>query len=139
MSSKLPATRMASTSLSALLIFAVLALIASSSASATLITPIVIKTEFNTPIGLQYDEEKSELLASVNYYAGTPYNFDTIASGGTHTQFTTTSGLTDEVYPAAIRNSSTCKAAGGYHESEVYYGTGTPGQIAAHSARPRNT
>ena len=128
MGSKFRVTRAASVSLCAVLAILLWGTIASSSASA-LITPVDLSTTFHTPIGIQYDEEKQELLLSANYYNGLPYNFELINSVGANTQFTNVSGLTDEVYMAAIRNTAACPAAGGYTMGEVFYGTGTPGQI----------
>ncbi len=121
------AARVASTSVCALLMFALSAVIASSASA--LITVHTLNTPFNKPIGLQYDEEENELLLSVNYPNGLPHNFELVNTAGADTQFGTVSGLTDEIYLAAIRNTSGCPEAGGFKEGEVYYGTGKPGQI----------
>ncbi len=128
MSSKFSVTRVASVSLSVLVTLLLWATVASSSASA-LITPVdITTTAVNNPIGIQYDELKKELLLSLNYYNGLPNNFDLVNSAGVGTPFTAQSGLTDEVYMAAIRETPGCPA-GGFSVGEVYFGTGTPGQI----------
>ena len=141
MRSKFFLTRAASVSLCALLTVLLWATVASSSASA-LITPVDLSTTFNNPIGIQYDEEKQELLLSANYPNGSPFNFDLVNSVGADSQFTTVSGLTDEVYMAAIRNTAACPASGGFTVGEVFYGTGTPGQIGripAGAGTPENS
>jgi hypothetical protein len=122
--------RAASVSLCAFLIVVLWAIVASSSASASLITPVKITTtSVSNPIGIQYDELKNELLLSLNYYNGLPNNFDLVNSLGVGTPFTAESGLTDEVYMAAIRNTAECPAVNGFSEGEVFFGTGTPGKI----------
>lgn len=129
MRSNLSVARLAPVSLCAVLAFVLWAAVVPSSASA-LITPVDLSlTSFPNPIGIQYDEEKKELLLSVNHPTGSPENFKLINSGGMAAPFTTVSGLTDEVYMAAIRNTAACPAAGGYSMGEVFFGTGTAGQI----------
>ena len=86
-----------------------------------------ISTAFNEPIGVDYHEPTNKVLLSVNFSAGAPYNFELVAQDGSRTQFSTISGLTDEVYMAAIRTSA-CQA--GFTVGEVFTGTGQPGQIA---------
>jgi len=90
------------------------------------LTPIAIG--FNNPIGIDHHEEPTpRVVMSVNYPTGLPYNFELVAQDGTRTQFSSISGLTEEVKIAAVRSSS-CQA--GFTPGELFTGTGIPGQIA---------
>lgn len=64
---------------------------------------------------------------SVNYFGGTPHNFELVAADGTRTQFSSVSGLTDEVKIATVRSGS-CQ--GGFTPGELFTGTGVAGEIA---------
>jgi hypothetical protein len=96
-------------------------------AGATTITLEPLATDFNTPIDVEYHEPTNRILLSVNYPNGTPYNFDLVASDGTHAQFSSVKGLTNEVYIASMRRSH-CQA--GFTVGQSFVGTGTPGVIA---------
>jgi len=86
-----------------------------------------VSTNFNNPIGIDYHPLSNKVLVSVNYPSGTPDNFELVASDGTRTQFSSVSGLTDEVKIATVRSSS-CQ--GGFNAGELFVGTGTAGVIA---------
>ncbi|MFL6238111.1 MAG: hypothetical protein ACJ735_01270 [Actinomycetes bacterium] len=93
-----------------------------------------ITTAFNSPIGIDYHEPDNTLVLSVNYNtSGDPNNFDLIHTDGSHTQFSSVTGLSDEVYPAAIRTTS-CSDTSGFTVGDVYSGTGTSGEISKISA-----
>jgi hypothetical protein len=94
-------------------------------AEAITLTPIT--TGFNNPIGIDHHEPTNQVVMSVNYPTGQPYNFELVASDGTRTQFSTISGLTDEVKIATVR-SGTCQ--GGFTAGELFTGTGVAGVIA---------
>ncbi len=89
------------------------------------LTPIA--TGFPNPIGIGYYAPTNQVVMSVNYRNGEPNNFDILNNDGTFTPFSSVSGLTDEVYLAAIQN-STCQD--GFTTGDLYFGTGTPGVIA---------
>jgi hypothetical protein len=81
---------------------------------------------FNSPIGIDYHEPTNSLVMSVNYNAGgSPYNFERVEFNGTRVQFSTISGLTDEVKIATVRSGG----AGGFTTGELFTGNGVDGQI----------
>ena len=94
--------------------------------ASTLITPITIATNFNNPIGVAYYQPTNEILLSANYPSGLPFTFNLVHADGSHSQFSNVSGLTDEVYMAAIRSSA---CTGGFTVGDVFVGTGNSGQI----------
>jgi len=96
-----------------------------SAAGTVTLTPVAIG--FPSPNGIGYYAPTNSLVLSVNYPKGKPNNFDIVNSGGTFTPFSTVSGLTNEVYIAAIQ-SSPCQD--GFTPGDLYFGTGTPGVIA---------
>jgi PKD repeat protein len=79
------------------------------------------------PIGVEYYEPTNEILLSVHYSSGLPFNFELVAADGSQSQFSNISGLTDEVYIATVRT-STCE--GGFTVGESFTGTGVAGQIS---------
>jgi len=85
-----------------------------------------ISTDFNNPIGIDFHEPTNKVLLSSNYSSGEPHNFDLVASDGSHSQFSSLHGLTDEVYIATVR-SSACHP--GFLVGESFTGNGQPGQI----------
>lgn len=93
---------------------------------ASLITPTDISTNFNNPIGVDYYQPTNEMLLSANYSSGFPFNFNLVHSDGSHTQFSSVSGLTNEVYLSAVRSSA---CTGGFTVGDVFVGTGQGGQI----------
>ncbi|MEP7105672.1 MAG: hypothetical protein ABI838_07485, partial [Chloroflexota bacterium] len=95
--------------------------------AATPITLTPVSTGFPNPIGLDYYQPSNQLLRSVNWPNGSPYNFALVAADGTQSQFSSISGLSEEVYISAIRPSA-CQ--GGFIPGDVYVGTGTPGVVA---------
>ena len=96
-----------------------------SAAGSVTLTPIAIG--FPSPNGIGYYAPSNSLVLSVNYPKGKPNNFDIVNSVGTFTPFGTISGLTNEVYIAAIQNSA-CQ--NGFTTGDLYFGTGVPGVIA---------
>jgi PKD repeat protein len=88
---------------------------------------IVIAAQVPVPIGVDYYEPTNEMLLSVNFSSGQPFNFELIAADGSQSQFTSISGLTDEVYIATVQTSA-CE--GGFTVGASFTGTGVAGQIA---------
>ncbi len=93
-------------------------------AGAVTLTPIL--TGLPNPIGLDHKEPQNEVLMSENYPSGIPNNFVLVNFSGGQTPFSTISGLTDEVYIATVRTSS---SEGGFTVGEAFTGNGVPGQI----------
>lgn len=90
------------------------------------ITLTQISTTFNSPIGIDYHEPTQSVIASVNYNSGgSPYNLERILQDGSHTQFSSVSGLTDELKIATVRSGN----LGGFATGEVFTGTGVDGEI----------
>ena len=89
------------------------------------LTPVA--TGFNSPIGIDHHPFSGKLILSVNFPSGLPYNFELVGPDGTHSPFSTISGLTDEVKIATVRPGP-CQ--GGFIAGEVFTGTGVPGVIA---------
>ncbi len=79
------------------------------------------------PIGIDYSPTLDKLIVSVNYINGTPHNFETLARDGAFAQFSTVSGLTNEIYLTTVRENTT----GGFLKGETYFGMGLalPGEI----------
>jgi len=121
--------RLGTTLLAASLLAGTLASLAvtapASAAGSVTLTPIAIG--FPSPNGIGYYAPSNSLILSVNYPKGKPNSFDIVNSTGTFTPFGTVSGLTNEVYLAAIRNSP-CQD--GFTTGDLYFGTGVPGVIA---------
>ena len=91
------------------------------------VTLTKVATDFPNPIGIGYYAPTNQLVLSVNYKNGQPNNFDILDASGTFTPFSNVSGLTDEVYLAAIRNSP---CSNGFTPGDLYFGTGKGGVIA---------
>jgi|SRR5215218_9608228 len=89
------------------------------------ITLTPLATGFNNPVGIDYHRPSNSLVMSINYPTGQPYNFELVAQNGTHTQFSTISGLSDEVKIATARDS-----LGGFIAGELFVGTGVAGVVA---------
>src|SRR5262249_50876991 len=64
----------------------------------------LLTTPFSNVNGIEYHSILNKMVASVHFDSGLPNNFDELNADGTHTQFTTISGLTDEVYFAIARD-----------------------------------
>ena len=87
-----------------------------------------VGTDFPNPIGIAYYEPSNQLVMSVNYKSGVPNDFDILVNGGVFARFgSVISGLTDEVYLAAIRGS---RCQDGFTVGDLYFGTGKAGVIA---------
>lgn len=94
------------------------------------ITLTQISTTFNSPIGIDHHEPTNSLVMSVNYAGGTPHNFERVQADGTHVQFSTASGFTDEVKIATVRSGN----VGGFTTGDLFTGNGVDGQVARISA-----
>jgi hypothetical protein len=105
-----------------------------SSSVAQSITLVPIATGFNNPIGIDHHAPSNKVVMSVNYSSGLPYNFELVASDGMRTQFSTISGLTEEVKIATAKNDGGDMSLGGFAAGELFTGTGTPGHVARISA-----
>jgi hypothetical protein len=101
------------------------ALAAPPAAATVTLTPI--STGFNGLIGIDHHEPTNQVLVSVNYPDGLPYNFELVAADATRTPFSSISGFTDEVKIGAVRESA-CQ--GGFTPGEVFTGTGIEGVVA---------
>ncbi len=84
-----------------------------------------ISTTFNNPIGIDYHEPTNSIVVSVNYPSGQPHNFERINFDGTHVQFSSLSGFTDEVKIATVRSGN----VGGFTTGDLFTGNGVDGQI----------
>lgn len=84
-----------------------------------------ITTPFNSPIGIDYHEPTNSVVMSVNYSTGSPAGFERVEQDGQHQQFSTLSGLTDEVKIATARS----KNPGGFTTGDLFVGNGVDGQI----------
>lgn len=84
-----------------------------------------ISTPFNNPIGIDHFEPTNEVVLSVNYSTGQPFNFETVSLDGTHTQFSTISGFTDEVKIATARDDG----INFFVPGTLFTGNGVDGQI----------
>ena len=89
-----------------------------------------ISTTFNEPIGIDYHEPTNSVVLSVNYPTGTPSGFELIAQDGSHKQFSTLTGLTDEVKIATVRSGN----PSGFNAGDLFVGNGVDGQIVRISA-----
>ena len=86
---------------------------------------IAISTEFNAPVGIDYHETSDTVIMSVNYSGGLPYNFERVLDDGSHVQFSTFAGLTNEVKIATSRTEN----PGGFEPGLLFVGNGVDGQI----------
>ena len=89
------------------------------------LTPIAI--DFDNPVGIDHHEPDKKVVLSVNYPDGQPYNFELVDADGTRAQFSSISGLTEELKIGAVRKGC-CQ--GGFEVGELLTGTGVPGVIA---------
>ena len=80
----------------------------------------------NNPIGIDYYEPNNTLVGSLNFSSGLPFNFAEIQSNGSNAQFSTVSGLTNEIKIATVRSGNT----GGFTTGDLFTGNGVSGQIA---------
>ncbi|MFO0569284.1 MAG: hypothetical protein U0263_26740 [Polyangiaceae bacterium] len=84
-----------------------------------------ISTTFNSPIGIDYHEPTKSVVVSVNYPTGAPSGFERIELDGKHQQFSSLSGLTEEVKIATARSGN----PGGFTPGDLFVGNGIDGQI----------
>lgn len=85
------------------------------------LTPI--STAFPSPVGIDYHQPTDSVIMSVYYPAGFPYNFERVNADGSHTQFSTFAGMSDEVKIATARPGSVFAAG------TLFSGNGVDGQI----------
>jgi hypothetical protein len=90
-----------------------------------LIQLVPISAGFNNAVGIDHHAPTNQVVISVNYEEGIPHNFELVAQDGSRTQFSTISGLKDEVKIATVRD-----RRGGFIPGELFVGTGTPGVVA---------
>lgn len=94
------------------------------------ITLTPISTPFNTPIGIDHHGPTNKVVMSVNYgTGGVPYNLELVASDGSRSQFSSVTGLTDEIKIATAKD-----ALGGFTPGELFCGNGNDGEIVRISA-----
>jgi RHS repeat-associated protein len=92
----------------------------------TRLSPVI-----NTPIAVGYYEPDSSLIVSMNYPGGTPYSFSEVHSDGSSSQFSSVSGLQDEIEMAIAQAGN----SGGFATGDIFYGDGVAGQIGRISGR----
>ena len=102
-----------------------MAVAAAPALSAPVVTMKKISTDFRSPIGIDYYEPTKELILSANYPTGTPHNLEIVAGDGTHTGYSSLSGLTDELKIATVRSGYTT----GFAVGTVFTGNGLDGEI----------
>ncbi len=95
-------------------------------AAAQNITLVQLSTSFDNPIGIDYHEPTNSLIMSTNYSNGLPINLERIEFDGTHFQYSTLSGLTDELKIATVRSIGN---PGGFVVGDVFTGNGNDGEI----------
>src|SRR3954466_6710333 len=95
-------------------------------ASPTPVTLTAISTTFNGLIGIDYHQPSNRLAISVNYSGGEPWNFELVGADGSHSQFSSAHGFSDEVKIATVRKS----ACGVFTAGDLFTGNGNPGEIA---------
>ncbi len=86
---------------------------------------IAISTDFTSPIGIDFHESGFDVVTSVYYSSGVPYALELVAADGTHAQFSSLAGVTDEVKIATVRSGG----MGGFTTGELFVGNGVDGQI----------
>ena len=76
---------------------------------------------------IDYQEVGDRVLVSLNAPSGVPYNFEQVTRSGVHTQFSTNTGLPEEVH-IAVAPSQDCSATGlsrgGFRVGDVFVGSG---------------
>ncbi len=91
------------------------------------LSPFGAATDLNQPIGIDFYEPTSQLIASANYPTGLPNNLDLIDGTGHHTAYSALAGKTNELKLAAV-HSGPCAQAG-FTVGDVFTGSGTQGEI----------
>jgi RHS repeat-associated protein len=101
--------------------------------SAPAVPPFALKTistNFSSPIGIDHHVPTNKVVISANYdRSGQPWNFELLATDGTHAKFSTVSGLTDELKIATARDDGNGMSRGGFPAGTLFAGTGAPGAI----------
>lgn len=89
-----------------------------------------ISTNFSSPIGIDHHVPTNKVVISANYDKnGLPYNFELLATDGSHAQFSSVTGLTDELKIATARDDGNGMSRGGFAAGTLFAGTGAPGAI----------
>jgi hypothetical protein len=90
-------------------------------------------TNVNAAVGLDYSSAQNALLASLNYDTGLPNNFLRLGTNGSGhavaSQWTGISGLLQEIKLTVIQ-----QTGNGFTNGDMFFGTGTNGQIGWVSA-----
>ena len=81
------------------------------------------------PIGIDYHQPTNKVVFSVDYPTGVPSNFALIDADGTRTNFSSVSGLTDELKIATARDEGNGMSRGGFQPGELFSGSGAPGVV----------
>jgi hypothetical protein len=76
------------------------------------------------PVGIAHHPLFNKLVVSVNEPTGLPNNLEIINEDGSHNKYTNSSGLTDELKLASVRDT-----LGGFEVGEIFTGNGKPGEI----------
>ena len=89
------------------------------------LTLVGISTVFNSPVGIDVHEPTNTVVMSVHYPSGNPSTLERVGADGTHTEFSTLAGLTEEVKIATARTGN----PGGFTPGDLFVGNGVDGQI----------
>lgn len=110
--------------------------ISAASGYAQSVSPVHLTphTGFSAPVGIDHHQPTNQVVISVNYPSGQPYNFELVDIYGNHQQFSNIRGLTEEVKIATARDDGGGRSLGGFTPGELFTGTGVPGHIARISA-----
>jgi RHS repeat-associated protein len=83
----------------------------------------------NNPVGIDYHQPTNKVVFSVDYPSGVPSNFALVGADGTRTNFSSVSGLTDELKIATARDEGNGMSRGGFQPGELFSGSGAPGVV----------
>lgn len=112
------------------IVFAILAITLVGTTSAfSAVTLTQVSTAFSNPVGIDHHEPTNKVVLSVNYPSGIPSNLELVANDGTHSQFSTLSGLTDELKIATAKNDGGGMSLGGFPSGTAFTGSGVAGVI----------
>lgn len=98
-------------------------------ANAQNVNLVPISTGLTGPVGITSYGPTNQLLVSVNYYWGLPWNFELISANGAHAQFTSVTGLPREIKLATVEQPCDGPAPGGFTAGDVFYGVSAMNQI----------
>ena len=93
-----------------------------------------LATGMASPIGIDYEQVTGQVLASVNYATGVPFNFDAMQANGLFNQFSQAQSFTSTVKFGTARGPCETTAptttTGGFNTGDIFCSTGIPGRIA---------